>query len=554
MGIVKALAVFAISSIIILLITIFSPPYYEISKDSLNSILKNVKYQDGTTDLADINNTLDFIPADATLSYKDKVISSNIDKTSQDKRVAEGEKTLSTLTKSVQSGDLTINYKAANEASKYVPYIIIVLAGLFSGLAVFIMDRMAKKEEDMLGYLRGEIQRLEVLNQGYEAREKEFSKKIEKNIPVTLDEAQKLLKTTLKEKEIMINEIEDLKSSEDKLNKTIERNKSQLAEAENKSKDLQGQLSKLTKQDKLVEELKARYEKHKVEIKEHKARIAELEQNNPEKLEAEIEKLKGKIADIDEKYKASKEEIKELSKFDGEKLSSENTSLKDKIKEMKAVIEEQEETLKSGTVADLVKEKQEKEEYKKEVKELKAQLEDALNSLESTDAGRLKKENMELESTNKELTQELTQVKRELDRASNSESLKIDMIKNQLIDKNKESEKLREELDNALSKIKSLEESKGSSTQESNTSITSDNSETIMDNSLDKIRALENELEKSSNIVERLKRERDEKIKNFEELNEAFKNTNFIIHKKDQEMSVLEEKIKELESSMGLSR
>ncbi|MFN8576681.1 MAG: hypothetical protein U0354_07475 [Candidatus Sericytochromatia bacterium] len=541
MSIIKTLVSFVVVTAVLLLITIFSPKYNEISKDSLSSILKNIKYTEGM-DLKDINNTIDFIPTDAVLSYKDKIVTSNMgQEDSQEKRFVEGEKNISNLTKSVQEGDLIINYRDVNEGLKYVPYIVAVLGGLFTGLGIFFMERSIKKDEDMTSYLKGEIQRLEMLNQGYELREKEFNKKIEKSIPTTLDEAQKLLKTVLKEKEVMINQIETLENSEDKLNKNIDRLKSHLSEAESKAKELQAEVDKVERQDKLVKELKARHEKNKNEIKEAKSRIEELEKVNPEKLQAEIGTLKEKVSELTEKYNQSKEQVKELSKIDTEKLISENQSFKDKITELKGTIAQHEETLKSGNISDLVKEKQEKEEYKKEAKELKAQLDDALNSLQSTDAGKIKKENIELENTNKQLNNELNQVKRDLQRHLDGDSMKVDNLRNELIEKNKEFEVVRSELEEALVKIKSLENSKDSSPKSETVKVVADSELS------DKIKHLEHELEKSNTMSERFKRERDEKIKNFEELNEAFKNTNLIINQKEQEINNMRNQIQALE-------
>lgn len=542
MNIIKTLLIFIATTAVLLLITIFSPQYNEINKESLSSILKNINYSEGM-DLKDINNIIDFIPTNATLSYKEKIITSNIDKKSQDTRFIEGEKSISNLTKSVQVGDLTVNYRDVSDTFKYIPHLVAILGGLFTGLAIFVMERINKRDEDITSYLKGEIQRLEMLNQGYELREKDFNRRVEKNIPTNLDEAQKLLKTIFKEKEVMVNQIETLEASEDKLNKTIDRTKSHLSDAEAKVKELQSEVDKVARQDKLVTELKARHEKNKNEIKEAKARISELEKINPEKLEAEIQSLKDKLSEVNEKYNSSKEEIKELNKFDGEKLTADNQNLKDKIKEMNKIIEQHEETLKSGNVADLVKEKQEKEEYKKEVKELKIQLEDVINSLDSTDAGKMKKENIELENTNKQLTQELNQVKRDLQKFSDSDSMKVDNFRNQLIEKNKEFEVVRSDLEDALSKIKELEKA-----QAENITPVKEVIKVNDDSLLEKITKLESDLEKSNMISDRLKKERDEKIKNFEELNDAFKNTNLMINKKDQEISMMEKKIQELES------
>lgn len=541
MSIIKTLISLVVVTTILLLITIFSPKYNEINKESLSSILKNIKYTEGI-DLKDINNTIDFIPTDAVLSYKDKIITSNMGKDgSQEKRFVEGEKHITNLTKSVQEGDLIINYRDVNESLKYIPYLVAVLGGLFTALGIFFMERTIKKDEDMTSYLKGEIQRLEMLNQGYELREKDFNRKIEKSVPTTLDEAQKLLKTIFKEKEVMLTQIETLENSEEKLNKNIERLKSHLSDAESKAKELQSEVDKVERQDKLVKELKARHEKNKNEIREAKTRIEELEKINPEKLQSEINTLKDKVSEITEKYNQAKEQVKELSKVDSEKLISENQSFKDKISELKQIVSQHEETLKSGNISDLVKEKQEKEEYKKEAKELKAQLDDALNSLESTDAGKIKRENIELENTNKQLTSELNQVKRDLQKHIDGDSMKVDNLRNELIEKNKEFEVVRSELEDALVKIKALENSKSPLPQSEIVKVVSDSELN------DKIKHLEHELEKSNTMSERFKRERDEKIKNFEELNEAFKNTNLIINQKEQELISMQQKIKELD-------
>lgn len=546
MGIIKSLIVFAVTTLILLAITIFAPSYNEVNKDSLNSILKTFKYQEGQTDFVDINNILDSIPADATVMYKDKIITSNIDRTSQDKRIAEGEKNLTNLTKSVQNGELTLNYKTGNELFKYIPYLIALLAGLFSALAVFFVTRKAEKEDNMLDYLRGEVQRLEMLNQGYEIKEREFNKKIEKNIPTNLDEAQRLLRTLLKEKEVMLVAIDDSKLNESKLAKTIERNKSTLAEAENKVKEVQTELSKLTRQDKLVEELKLRMEKYKNEIKENKAIITELEKNDPEKFERQIESLKNKLAELDQKYQESTGQVKELSKYDGLALTKQVKSLKEELEQMEEEAQEYQKMLESGTVAELVKEKQEKEEIKKELKNTKAQLEEALSNLGSTDEGKLKKDNMELIELNKELNQQIKQLRRDVQRHENSDSIKFDTVKNQLLEKNKENDDLKEELRLAQDKLSRMESSEPKSI------IETDNSAAA--NYLELIKNLEHDIEKIKHNAERYQKERDEKIKSFEELNEAFKNTNYIIHRKDQEMSIMEEKIKELESVINVNR
>ena len=367
MGIVKSLIVFAFTSIILFLITFFSPSYHEVNKESLNSMLKTFKYSEGSNDFKEINNILDSVPTDVTVMYKDKIITSNINRSSQEKRIAEGEKELSHLTKSAQSGDLTLNYQSDNPAYKYTPYIIVLLAGLFSGFAVFWLERKAKKEDDMTDYLKGEVQRLEMLSQSLEAREKDFSKKIEKHIPTTLDEAQKFLKTLLKEKEVMLVAIENHKISEDKLQKSIEKGKYQISETEEKLKEVQTELSKLTRQDKLIEELKARHEKHKTELKEHKQKISELEKLDVQKFESEIDVLKNKLAELDQKYqeskiqtKESKDTIQEMSKYDGESLTKENKELKEKIDMMEDEAKEYQEMMSNSSVGELVREKQEK--------------------------------------------------------------------------------------------------------------------------------------------------------------------------------------------------
>ena len=149
---------------------------------------------------------------------------------------------------------------------------------------------------------------------------------------------------------------------------------------------------------------------------------------------------------------------------------------------------------------------------------------------------------MELTELNRTLSIELAQLKRDLEKSENSESIKMDMMRTQLFDKSKEGDDIKEQLNNALAKLEQFE----------NPQVQTDNP--LSDNYLTQIKHLENDIERLNHDSERFKRERDDKITNFEELNEAFKDTNFIIHQKDQEMSIMEEKIKELESKLNVSR
>ncbi len=550
MGIVKILVIFFATSLILFLITFFSPTFHDVNKENLSSILKTFEYKEGDNDFKDFNNILDTIPVQVAITYKEKIITSNINRTSQDKRIADGEKELTRLTKNVQNGDLALNYQTENESLKYIPYLVVLLGGLFSALIAFWFDAKAKKEDDMLGYLKNEVQRLELLNQNLETREKEFSKKIEKNIPNNLDEAQKILKTILKEKEVMLSTIEDNKILEDKLSKNLERYKAQLSDTDTKLKDVQSELAKVNRQDKLIEELKARHEKQKTEVKEYKQKIVELEKIDVEKFELEIESLKAKINESEEKYKdlkvqnkESKDKLQELNKVDIDSLAKENKELKEKVDIMEDEAKEYQEMMNNSSVGELVREKQEKEEIKKELKQIKSQLESALSNLDNSEAGKIKKYSMELEEINRNINLELKDLRRSLEKSQSSESMKLDMIRSQLLEKTKESDDLKEKLNNLTS---------SSNKDEQFETISIDSP--VVENYLTQIRHLENDLEKLKNDSERFKLERDDKAKIFEDLNEAFKKTNFIIHQKDQEMSIMQEKIKDLESKLNVSR
>lgn len=464
MSIVKSLIVFAASTAVLVGIQISMPQYHEVKKEQIESTLKSITYTEDMEDFTDINNKLDLIPIKVVLMYKDKIITSNNDQRSQSSRVSEGEKNVSGLTKNVQVGDLIIKYKEDNDSFKYLGFILPLLAGLFSGAGVFVMGKLASNEADSISYLHGEIQRLTSQNQAYEVKEREFSKKVEKEVPANPEDAKKMLKDMLKEKEAMLNSMKKIQAESEKTTKEFDGLKKQIDELEDKNRDYRNKLSNVEKQDKTIEDLKAKAQKLSSDLKDSKLKLKEFESINVEALNGEIEKLKGKLEE-------KTEEVKRLSKYDGEKLTLSNKSLKERVASLEEkVIElegknysitvEYEKTLKEGTTGELMKEKVEREKLKKELEENKHKLIEIAESIPDTDIGKYKKDNMELKEKNALITKEVEELKQEMAKLAKSEENKLTVLRDELRDRAKEFDVVKIDLQKALDSITFLNKDK----------------------------------------------------------------------------------------------
>jgi chromosome segregation ATPase len=587
LSIVKALIMFIITSLVVFAVSAFIPKYHEVQREQLQSLLKQLDYKETSegeaSDLSDINNVMDTIPVRAALSYKGKIISSNL---SKDSRASAGEDNIQTLTKNVQAGDMTLNYKEDDPANKSLWLIIPLFSGLVCAGVIMFMSRTVETAVHASQGMREDLERLQTLNDMYQQKEEEFNRKIDKQIPDNLEETQKLLKSMLKEKEVILAEMDKFTEKEEDLKKDIVNGKMQLGKQkevnntlETKIRELQGQLSAAAKQEKQLEEQKVKIDKQAEDFKDLKKKLKVYEKTDIDAIKAENSELKAKASETEEKGKAVKEELKELKKLDAEKLQ-----------------------------AELETEKLEKEELKKEIKETKQQLKEAMTGLEGSDAGQLKIDNIEYQKTIKNLQKELSALQGA--GGTGEDAVKVDNIRNQLKEKDIEIENLKsalkgssdiaESLKKGVSPevISTLEDKQTISTlmekvhklqedlnnrpagggtgseeleellREKDEQISdmrkqiinrelevkrlkSDGGSSVPDFDLD---AFEADLQKSKNLALKYKKERDDKIKNINTLNAAFEASNETLKRKEEELDSMDEKyrskITEVKSQM----
>jgi DNA repair exonuclease SbcCD ATPase subunit len=576
LSIVKAIAVFIITALIVFAVSKFIPEYHEVNKDQLQALLGQIKYTENQENTADIDNVMDIIPVKAAILYKGDVISSNLSKTD---RAGSGQNNLQSLTKNVQAGDLALNYKEDDPNNKNLLLLIPLFTGLVCSIIFLLMNRVVETNIGSSQTMREEIERLQTINEMYQQKEDEFSRKIDKQIPETLEECQKLLKSMIKEKEVIITEMEGFNEKEEELRKDIGNGKMQLNKQkevnnglENKIRELQGQLSAAARQEKQIEELNGKIEKHAVEVKEYKAKLKAYEKTDIDKINNENANLKIKVSEIDAQFKTAKDEIKELKKLDAEKLQTE-----------------------------LATERQEKEDLKKEIKETKQQLKDAVAGLEGTDVGQIKLESLEYQKVISSLQKELKAAQENSQGGvPGDDPVKVDNLRIQLKEKDVEMDNLRfelkrvremsDELKNGVSpdvlaamedkqmlsalqdRVIQLQEelnnrgSGGGSSEEVEELLREKDEQisimrkqiinrelevkrlksegggsSISDFDLD---AFEADLQKSKNLALKYKKERDDKIKNINSLNAAFESTNEALKRKEEELDLVDEKYK----------
>lgn len=577
MGIVKALAVFILTSLIVFAVTIYLPKYHEVNRDQLQSLVTQLSndYKEGQEDTHHIDNVLDTIPVKVALLYKGKVISSNIGKND---RVSAGENSRQSLTKNVPAGDLVLYYKEDDPTYQSLGLIIPLFAGLVCSGFFFFMNRLVENTLGSSQTMREDIERLQTINEMFQQKEDEFSRKIDKQIPDNPEEAHKLLKSMFKEKEVMLAELDKFNEKEEDFRKDISNSKMQLHKQkevnnglENKIRELQVQLSAAAKQEKQIEELKEKIEKSAVDLKEYKVKLRTYEKTDIDAIKTENANLKSKVTESETLIKASKDEIKELKKLDGEKLQ-----------------------------ASLDAEKQEKEELKKELKETKVQLKEAMTGLEGSDAGQLKIDNIEYQKTIKNLQKELNDIRENVPGSGQGEApVNGNNILSQLKEKETEIENLRIELkitremadslkggvnpdvvasiedkqlvSTLIAKVQRLQEELNNKGSDSYSSVEleeqlkekeqqiidlrkqivnrelevkrlkSDGGGTVPDFNLEEFEA---DLQKSKSLALKYKKERDEKIKGIDNLTAAFELANDALRRKEEELAGIDDKYK----------
>jgi len=235
---------------------------------------------------------------------------------------------------------------------------------------------------------------------------------------------------------------------------------------------------------------------------------------------------------------------------------------------------------------------QEKEEIKKELKQTKGQLKQALAGLEGTDVGKLQVDNIEFQKDIKSLQKELKEAREAASVAAGSsnpeeleelqtqlkaaremsESLKSGVssdVVSSLEDKQlifslqEKLTMLQEELDNKVIAPASVSGEIDEIINEKDEQINDmrrqlinkevevkklrseisgggdDNS--AMDETID---LLESDLQKSKNLALKYKKERDDKIKNINTLNEAFETANEALRRREEEIANIDEKYK----------
>ncbi|MFN8673255.1 MAG: hypothetical protein U0457_14385 [Candidatus Sericytochromatia bacterium] len=460
MTIGKALVIFIGVFVVTLSINIFVPKYKPpMEKENLESVLKNVKYNEEKPELKEINNILDVIPTRAILSFKNNVISSNLSKENEDKRRSEGEKILNQMNRNVDIGDLKLSFEdTSNETFKYLNMLLLpFLASALSGGIFFLLVKRSEDRNDQIDSLKGNVERLETVVQSYHAKETEFSRKIEKTIPTTLDECQKFIKNHLKEKENMLKNIEGLNTNLENSEKELKKQKEQLSNLESKNRENTSEINKLTYQINQAEDMKAKYDTIASDLKESNKKIKEFEKINVEELRNDISKLKSDLKESNQAKKSLEEKVEEFSKIDVDKIKNDNKTLKEEIKDLKEKLETANETLSNATTINYLKEKDETERLKKELEETSKKLESLMEGDNMSDSAKLKKDFFELEEKHKNLIAESEENQNKLQASLKLQESKNESLRDEFRNKAKELEQLRVELETANKKIKEME-------------------------------------------------------------------------------------------------
>lgn len=457
----KSLGILAGVFLITLSANIFVPKYQPpVEKDNLEAVVKQIKYDENKPNLAEIHRLIDFIPFRVVVSYKNSVITSNLSKETDDKRRNEGERALTSLDKNIDIEDIKINFEDTNNnpVLRYLNmFLVPALAGLFAGGVYFFIVKKAEDNSDLIQSLKDSLERNDSVIQSYQAKETEFSRKVEKTIPPTVEECQKMIKNQLREKEVILKNMDAIKADFVNSEKDLKATKDQMATFESKTKDQSIEITKLSAQIKQIEDIKEKYDSVNANLREANKKIKEFEKVDVEELREEIKTLKTNLKETNQEKKLTEEKLAELSKIDFEKLQDDNKKYEIKIADLSKKLEDANETISQGTMVNYLKEKDEKERLKKELEEANSRLQTSLSNSSETEVGKLKKDFFELEETHKKLISDSEEVKTKLQAELKLQESKNEGLKIEFKERMKELEEMRASLEEHQRKAKQME-------------------------------------------------------------------------------------------------
>ncbi len=393
------------------------------------------------------------------MSYKNNVITSNISKETDEKRKYEGERVISSLNKNIDSQEFKLSFEDnSSESIKYLNmFLIPVLSGFFAGGVFFLLVSKAENNTDLIDMLKGNLERTESLVDSYQAKETEFSRKIEKTIPPTLEECHKMIKNMTREKENMIKNVDSSKLESETALKDLKSAKDELSTLEYKVKDQTMDINKLTLQIKQIEDMKEKHEGVLADLREANKKIREFEKINVEELKEELKKLKIDIKEISQSKKNVEAELATLSKIDFAKLESDNRNFQAEIASLENKLEKANESLGNATTVNYLKEKDEKETIKKELEEVNAKLASMMDSSNLSDVGKLQKDFFELEENHKKLIAEFEESKTKFKADIKMQEGRNNSLRDEFKERSKELEETRLELEQHKNKLKEIE-------------------------------------------------------------------------------------------------
>ncbi len=137
----------------------------------------------------------------------------------------------------------------------------------------------------------------------------------------------------LKEKEAMLASMKKIQAESEKTTKEFDVLKEQIETLEDRNKDYKNKLSNVERQDKTIEDLKAKAQKLSSDLKDSKLKLKEFESIHVVALNADNEKLKGKLEE-------KKNLLKNLLKMnmDIETISKATGLTKDELEKLKKEI------------------------------------------------------------------------------------------------------------------------------------------------------------------------------------------------------------------------
>ena len=456
----KSLAILFSVFLLTFSINIFAPKYQPpVEKENLQEMIKNLTYDENKPDLKNINRILDVIPFRVALSYKNNIITSNISKENDEKRKYEGEKIISSLNKNIDSKEFKLSFEDnSSESIKYLNmFLIPLLSGFFAGGVFFLLVNKAENNTELIETLEGDLERSENLISSYQAKETEFSRRIEKSFPPTLDESHKMIKNMIRDKENMIKSVDSSKLESDAAQKDLKEVKDELSSLEYKVKEQTMDINKLTLQLKQIEDMKEKHEGVLADLREANKKIKEFEKINVEELKEELKKLKIDIKEISQSKKNVESELATLSKIDFAKLESDNRNFQAEIASLENKLEKANEALGSATTVNYLKEKDEKETIKKELEEVNAKLASMMDSSNLSDVGKLQKDFFELEENNKKLIAEFEESKIKFKADIKMQEGRNNSLREEFKERSKELEETRLELEQHKNKLKEIE-------------------------------------------------------------------------------------------------